>query len=158
MAVRQKQPGKHIYLAGFSSGTRVVLEAGKRLPPNSVDRIILLGSAVSYFADLGPALTASRDGLDNFYNYRDGALELGVAIKGSADGYRAPQGGRIGFWLPSKASPAYPLYQQKLRQYPYQSTIEWTGHYGHHRGWVEYAFIQAYVLPLLDASEHRAKF
>jgi pimeloyl-ACP methyl ester carboxylesterase len=153
--VRTQQPGRKIYVASFSAGTHVALEAAKRSPPNSIDRIILLGASVAFCYDLGPALRSSCDGIDSFYSYNDGVLETIVAIDKSADGIPGPAAGRIGFWLPSSASPMFPLYQQKLRQYPWQPTVRWTGHCGNHGGWVEYKFLQTYVVPLLRVSEAR---
>jgi hypothetical protein len=157
LQLRGQQPHRKIYIAAFSSGNRVALEATKQLPPSSVDRIILLAPSVAFFYDLGPALRASRDGIDAFYSYEDPVLEAVVASRGTADGYLAPAAGRIGFWLPAKTAPNFPLYQQKLRQYPWQTGFIWTGHRGKHTDWNGYVFLANYVLPLLRESEARPK-
>jgi pimeloyl-ACP methyl ester carboxylesterase len=149
LALRAQQPTRKIYMIGFSSGTHVVLLAARKLPPNSVNRIILMGASVSYFYDLSPGLRAASGGLDSFYSYQDGVLETAVDVISSADGFRAPAGGRVGFWLPSKTCPPYPLYLARFRQHPWNSSLTWTGHRGQHEGWVQYMFLQYYVLPML---------
>ena len=60
-AYRQTCPGK-VYLVGHSAGSAVILAAAEALPPDSVDRIILLAPSVSMSYDLRPALRApARD-------------------------------------------------------------------------------------------------
>ncbi len=149
LALRAHQPGRRIEIVAFSSGTHVALLAAKCLPADSVDRIVLLAPSVAYFYDLTPALKASREGVDVFYSYQDIVLETATAVIGSADGYPAPAAGRFGFLRPCKTCPSYPLYVQKLRQYPWTPAVRWTGHCGGHLGWVEYGFLQAYVVPIL---------
>jgi hypothetical protein len=151
--LRATQPGRNIYFVSFSSGNRVALDAASKLPPGSVTRIILLAPSVVYSYDLGPALAATRDGIDSFYSTEDNVLEGVVSILGTADGHRAPAAGRIGFWIPSPHVPSYSLYAQKLRQYPWQRSLLAVGHTGQHSCWNQPAFLQAYVVPMLTQSE-----
>jgi pimeloyl-ACP methyl ester carboxylesterase len=152
-AIRQQQPGRKIYVVGHSAGCRVTLEATKLLPPDSVDRIVLLGASASYCFDLGPALSVARDGLDNFYSPRDSVLWLGTRTIGLSDGTMHPAGGRVGFYPPPPDHPSYALYMAKLRQYQWNPGVEWTGHDGRHPGYHAPEHLAAYVLPLLRQSE-----
>jgi pimeloyl-ACP methyl ester carboxylesterase len=152
-ALRQLEPGRKIYVVGHSAGCRVTLEAARLLPPNSVDRIVLLGASASFCCDLGPALLAARDGLDNFYSPRDSVLWMGTNTIGLSDGSAHPAGGRVGFYPPPPHSPSYPLYMVKLRQYQWNRGVEWTGHDGRHAGYHTPKHLAAFVLPLLRQSE-----
>src|SRR6266849_421442 len=57
---RARYPNRPIYIVGKSGGTGLVLYALQSLPPATVERVILLSSAVSPTYDLRPALRATR--------------------------------------------------------------------------------------------------
>jgi pimeloyl-ACP methyl ester carboxylesterase len=71
---------RRISLLGHSAGCAVVLAAAEILPPDSVDRIILLAPSVCDAYDVRPTLRAARDGMDVFYSSRD-CLILGVGMR-----------------------------------------------------------------------------
>ena len=100
-AIRRGAPNAHIYFVGHSAGARVVLAAAEMLPPHSVDRIILLASAVSCSYDLTSALRTSRGGIDHFWSSEDGVLDHERAHDSTADGQKTPAAGRVGFHLVS---------------------------------------------------------
>jgi pimeloyl-ACP methyl ester carboxylesterase len=148
-AYRQACSDRRIYLIGHSAGCAVVLAAAELLPPDSVDRIILLAPSVCEAYDLRPALRTARCGIDVFHSSQDRViLGLGMQVFGTADHGCHTAAGRNGF-TPTIASPADAALYVKLRQHPWDPAVEWTGHSGGHYGNNEAAFLQAYVLPLL---------
>ena len=75
---RQEAPEQPIFLMGHSAGCGLVLVAAESLPPNTLERIVLLAPAVSAKHDLRPALRSSCRGIDVFTSNRDwGCLGLG---------------------------------------------------------------------------------
>jgi pimeloyl-ACP methyl ester carboxylesterase len=149
-ALRRDHPDGEIYVVGHSAGSAVVLAAAEALPPAAVDRIILLAPSVSAGYDLRPALSCARRGIDVFYSTRDIAyLGLGVAVVGTADRcWGCAAAGRTGF-CPAVATPEDAALYAKLRQHPWESCVEWTGHHGGHYGGYQPLYLRAYVLPLL---------
>jgi pimeloyl-ACP methyl ester carboxylesterase len=149
LAYRRSCPGLRIYLLGYSSGCAVALAAAEALPPNSVDRIVLLASSVCVCYDLRPALRVSRCGIDSFYSEKDRfVLGLGMRIVGTADRGCRVAAGQRGF-QPILACPGDTILYQKLRQYPWNPSVAWTGNTGGHYGSDQLAFLRVYVLPLL---------
>jgi pimeloyl-ACP methyl ester carboxylesterase len=142
-------PGSKVYLAGHSSGTAVILRAAESLPPDSIEKIILLGPSVCASYDLRPALQASRSGMDVFYSDQD-VFVLGLAIKifGTADGECRDSSGQHGF-KPMVQTPQDGLLYQRLRQHPWNKAVAWTGNDGSHYGSIRPQFLRAYVVPEL---------
>lgn len=147
-AYRSTCPQMPIYLVAFSAGTHVALEATRWLPPDSLQRVILLAPAVSADYDLRPALAASRQGVDAFCSARDRFyLGFGTRVVGTADGKQdVPAAGRVGFAMPTGPDLAL---AQRLRQHPWDPSIAWTGNTGNHSGSMRPAYFRAFVLPLL---------
>ncbi len=149
LAYRRAYPGLRIYLAGHSAGNAVVLAAAERLPPDTVDRIVLLAPSVSPDYDLRCALASSREGIDAFVSDRDRiVLGLAMRIVGTADRRRwGPAAGRVGF-RPVVSTPGDAALYTRLRQHNWASVVCWTGHQGGHYGNNRTPFVSAYVLPL----------
>jgi pimeloyl-ACP methyl ester carboxylesterase len=145
LAARACDPAARICLVGHSAGAHVVLAAAERLPCGSVQRIVLLGAAVSRRYDLRPALDASCEGLDSFYSKCDKTLLTLEAVCLTADGQKALTGGRVGFAPREQDDPRY----CKLRQHPYESWMKDLGHNGGHYGWTRCPFLLNCVVPLL---------
>lgn len=149
MAYRQACRGK-VYLLGHSAGSAVILAAAEVLPPDSVDRILLLAPSVSMAYDVRPALRCAREGLDVFHSGRDyGYLGVCVAITGTADRRWCPAAGRVGFSPPCPTAADAVLYG-RLRQHAWDPSVEWTGNHGGHYGSHHPQFLRAYMLPLLN--------
>lgn len=145
MLCRTTRPGIPIYIIGYSAGSAVALTAAESVPPDTVERMILLAPSVSKGYDLRRALGGTRSGIDVFVSERDRFwLGLGTAIIGTSDGQRQAAAGRVGF-IPS----ADPLVT-RLRQYPWDPSVAWTGNTGGHSGPLRPAFLEVYVLPLLS--------
>ncbi len=150
LAYRQSYPGLRLYLAGHSAGNAVVLAAAEQLPPDTVDRIVLLAPSVSPDYDLRRALASSREGIDAFSSDRDRfVLDFCMRVAGTADSTRrGPAAGRVGFRTVVCSGADAALYT-RLRQHRWDSGVRWTGHRGGHYGNNRVAFLRAYVLPLL---------
>ncbi|MBI1916800.1 MAG: alpha/beta hydrolase [Planctomycetes bacterium] len=145
---RADGPPLPIYLIAHSGGSAVALAATEFLPPDSVERIVLLAPSVSAQYDLRPALRCARLGMDVFHSHRDLAvLGLGVGIIGTADRRWTAAAGRVGFRPPEASLPDAVLYL-KLRQHPWDPCVGWTGNQGGHEGAHHVRFLRAYVLPL----------
>jgi pimeloyl-ACP methyl ester carboxylesterase len=154
-ALGQSCPATSVDLVGHSAGSAVVLAAAEALPAGSVDRIVLLSPSVSSEHDLRPALACARRGVDVFYSEDDVFyLGLGVVIFGNADRERNAAAGRTGFH-PVFASPEDASLYAKLRQYPWQPCLDWTGNHGGHYGTYQPGFLRAAVLPLLLPDDGR---
>ena len=147
---RHEAPDQPIFLMGHSAGCGVVLVAAENLPPNTVERIVLLAPAVSAKHDLRPALRSSCQGIDAFTSHRDWAcLGLGTLLFGTTDRYwMSGAAGKIGF-KPMLACPEDAVLYAKLRQYPWNPSLMWMGHNGGHYGSYQPAFLARFVLPLL---------
>jgi hypothetical protein len=142
-------PGSKVYLAGHSSGSAVILHAAESLPPDTLEKIILLSPSVCASYDLRPSLLASRSGIDVFHSDED-VFVLGLAIKilGTADGDCRDSSGQHGF-KPIVQTPQDAALYQKLRQHPWDKSIAWTGNDGSHYGSIRPQFLRAYVVPEL---------
>lgn len=148
-AYRRAFPDRRICLVGQSAGGAVVLSAAECLPPNTVDRVVLLSPSVSEHYNLRPVLLASREGIDHFHSKRDRwILGLGMRIVGTTDGDRQPAAGKNGF-RPMLRHPEDAILYTRLRQHPWHAGLRVTGHYGNHFGNLEPEFLRMHVLPML---------
>jgi pimeloyl-ACP methyl ester carboxylesterase len=145
---RAAHPDEKIFLISHSAGAHVLLEAMNLLPPNSVDRIILMASSVSYSYDLRSALRCSRGGIDALFSTEDRLVALGSELMGTADKKQVQPAGEVGFGVPSPTHPDAGLYAN-LRQYRWHPGLAWTGHRGGHSGFTCLGFLDACVLPMM---------
>lgn len=150
---RQKAPEAPIFLIGHSAGCGVVLSAAENLPPSTLERIVLLSPAVSSKHDLRPALRSSCKGIDVFTSSHDWAcLGVGIFLAGTTDRCRlSGAAGKNGFQLIHSGQQDQLLYT-KLRQYPWNPSLSWTGHQGGHYGAYQPGFLRAFVFPLFLSS------
>jgi pimeloyl-ACP methyl ester carboxylesterase len=148
-AYRRAYPERRVSLVGHSAGCAVVLAAAELLPPDSVDRLVLLAPSVCVAYDLRPALRAARGGIDSFHSEEDWLiLGLAMDVVGTAEGCCREAAGRYGF-TPVIACPADAALYGRLRQHPWAPVVAWSGHDGGHYGNNRPGFLRAYVLPLL---------
>ncbi|HTU16881.1 MAG TPA: alpha/beta hydrolase [Gemmataceae bacterium] len=150
---REEAPEEPIFLMGHSAGCGVVLCAAENLPPNTLERIVLLAPAVSSKHDLRAALRSSCLGIDAFTSSRDwGCLGLGILVAGTTDRSRLNgAAGKNGF-QPIRSCSADEVLYTKLRQYPWDPSLSWTGHKGGHYGSYQPGFLRAFVFPLFISS------
>jgi pimeloyl-ACP methyl ester carboxylesterase len=146
---RQQAPDLPIFLVGHSAGCGVILAAAESLPPETVERIVLLAPAVSAHHDLRPALRCARRGVEVFHSRSDWFyLGLGVGLVGTSDRQWDSAAGRVGF-QPVICAPEDAVLYEKLRQHPWHRCVAWTGNKGGHYGGYQPGFLRAYVVPLL---------
>jgi hypothetical protein len=146
---KKAEPGRRVVLVGHSAGAAVALAAGDILPPDSVDRVILLSPAVSTGYNLRPTLRAAREGVDVFCSKKDWvALGFVTRVVGTADRQWGPTAGRHGFQLKGACSPAE-ADTGRLRQYFWSPDLAWTGNTGGHHGSHAPGFVQAFLFPLI---------
>lgn len=144
LARKQREPGRRVVLVGHSAGCAVVLAAGDALPPDSIDRTVLLAPSVSTGYDLRPSLAAATEGLDVFCSRKDWvALGFVVRVVGTTDTGSGTAAGRFGFRPQGESASS-----AKLRQHFWSPDLAWTGHTGGHHGMHSPAFVRTYLFPL----------
>jgi hypothetical protein len=143
---QRAEPGRRVVVVAHSAGSAVALAAGDALPPDSIDRILLLAPSVSTGYDLRPSLRAAREGVDVFCSKKDWlALGFVTRVVGTTDRFLAPAAGRHGF----RMTPAQDQEATRLRQYFWSSELAWTGNTGGHYGVHAPGFIHAYLFPAI---------
>jgi pimeloyl-ACP methyl ester carboxylesterase len=147
IAYRQANPASRICLVGYSSGASVALAAAERLPPETLDRLILISPSLAARHDLRPSLRASREGIDNFYSEWD-AICLVLGAMGTGDGAGQAVAGHTGFVPVGEKEEDKQLYHG-LRQHAWHGANSWSGHDGGHFGCFKPAFLRDMVLPLV---------
>jgi pimeloyl-ACP methyl ester carboxylesterase len=101
LAFKKDDPSRPVFLMGHSAGAALVLEAAGRLPPGTLDRLILLSAAVSPGYDLRPALRATRGEVVSFNSPLDCfMLSFGTSFFGTVDRYYVNAAGMEGFKAP----------------------------------------------------------
>lgn len=148
---RRQRPQQAIYIIAHSAGCAVALLAAEELPPNTLERLILLAPAVSSKRDLRQALRSSCQGIDAFVSNNDWCcLGIGTLLLGTADRcWMTGAAGKNGFQPNISGLEDEELYS-KLRQYPWHSSQSWTGNKGGHYGTYQPGYLRAFVLPLLQ--------
>lgn len=128
-----EHPGEPMTLLGFSGGAGVAVLAAERLPAGvTLDRLILIGAALSPKYDLSAAARRCAGGIVNFYSRVDVIiLGAGTFIFGTIDRAYTPAAGCVGFCNGDDS----------LRCEPWLQQIGWRrdwralGHYGGHLAW-----------------------
>jgi pimeloyl-ACP methyl ester carboxylesterase len=148
-AQRQARPDLPVSLLAHSAGAGVVLAAAEELPPNTLDRVVLLAPSVSSDYDLRGALRATQGGVDVFYSRSDRLwLGLSTAFLGTSnDRSESRASGRFGFEPANVRPEELPLFA-KLRQYEWNVTLEQVGNDGGHFGAYQPGHLRRFVLPL----------
>ena len=130
----RSHPDVPVTIIAYSGGSAIALFAAEALPPDiQLEKIVIIGPAVSPYYDLGPALARTRRGITTFYSARDTfMLGWGTRTFGTMDRVHTNAAGLVGF-LDKDA---------KLRQTPGLKQIPWReewrclGHDGKHPGWL----------------------
>jgi hypothetical protein len=116
--LHEREPNRRIYLIGHSAGAAVVLHAAELLPPNSIDRIILLSPAVSPNYDLTLAFQATKHEIVAFTSRFDGALHA-TCVFGTADRIFCTSAGLRGFKCPENLDGEGKHCYERLIQIPW---------------------------------------
>ncbi len=150
LLVRATRPEQPVFLVGKSGGTALVLAAAERLPPQTVERIILLSPAVSPAFDLSAAFRATKGEIVSFYSrYDQLVLGWGTRQFGTADRVYGPSAGLCGFVVPPDLDEADRACYQRLVQIPWNPAMILKGHTGSHVGTSMPAFLAKEVAPWL---------
>jgi hypothetical protein len=150
MEYRTRSNRAPVYIVAKSGGTAIALAALAQLPPESVDRCVLLSSAVSPDFDLVPSLSAIRLELVSFWSPRDKLiLGLGTSLFGTADGVMGQSAGLVGFRIPDAIEGDAAAQYRKLRQVEWDPAMRKTLNFGTHVGSSMPQFVRTYVAPLL---------
>jgi hypothetical protein len=145
--LRQK-PEAPISLLGYSAGCLVILFAAESLPPNMLQRIILLSPSANSSYDLRRALRSTRRGIDVFYSPHDYvSLSLSRPLSFLTRGKQGMAAAYEGF-LPC-ACDSDETYFSKLRQYRWSPEWISLGHGGGHFDYARLEFMEKMVFPLL---------
>jgi hypothetical protein len=96
------EPERPVYLVAKSGGTGLALLAAEHLPPQTLERIVLISSAVSPGYDLRGALRATRGEVVSYYSRLDLLiLWWGTKQYGTIDGRHEAAAGQVGFRRPA---------------------------------------------------------
>ena len=146
--IKEEAPDRPVYLVGKSGGTGIVLSAASMLPNASLERIVLLSSAVSPTYDLRPALRATKGPIVNYWSAGDWFI-LGWGTKqfGTMDHVHGASAGLTGFVKPTEGDDLD--FYDRLVQVQWKPDMIKTGHTGGHVGTSFPAFVAQEVAPWL---------
>jgi len=145
-------PSAPVCVLGFSAGTAEVAFALEALDESErVDRVVLLGAAISRDYDMTEALKRVKDKLYIITSTHDRMLKILMPFSGTADRkFDDPGAGLRGFVLPSGASEeTRRLYAEKIVTIPYEKEFRKDKDRGLHFDNVKMGFIRDFVAPLL---------
>lgn len=170
---RKEYPGCPVDIIGYSGGGALAIFTAETLPPGlTLDRIVLIGAAISPDYDLSTALSRCERGIVNFYSSADSlVLGTGTTLYGTIDRKKTVSAGHVGFRVPdtqcargettktltsarvpSAARPAsQPALYSKLMQVAWTPQMRQLGHDGGHFGWVARRWTAEVVAPYLKA-------
>jgi pimeloyl-ACP methyl ester carboxylesterase len=150
-ALKAAGPARPVYLVGHSGGAAVVLAAAERLPPATLERVVLLSAAVSPTFDLRDALRATRGEIVSFHSKRD-CIFLGwfTSQFGTADRVYGPAAGLDGFVLPPDLDEEGRRLYGRLVQVPWRLSSLLRFQDGGHHGTTRPIFLATQVAPWLQ--------
>lgn len=145
-----RHPDRPIYLIGHSAGAGLILAAAEKLPPASIERMILLAAAVSPSFDLRPALRATRREVVAFSSTYDRfCLDWGTSLFGTVDRVYGPAAGLDGFREPADLDEEGRGAYRRLVQLPWHLDMIWQCTDGFHNGACMPIFLSRRVSPWL---------
>lgn len=148
--LKAENPEKPLFIVAKSGGTGLALTAAEMLPANTLERIILLSSAVSPGYDLRRALQATRGEIVSFHSpYDQLILNFGTRQFGTIDRVYGPSAGLHGFVEPTDLEPEDRMLYRRLVQVPWNSRMLRQWHNGMHAGTSFPSFLAAEVAPWL---------
>lgn len=141
-----REPNRRIYLVAHSGGTGIAVGAAELLPPDSLERLVLLSSALSPEHDLRDALRACRGGIVSYHSRYDYLfLHWGTSQFGTIDRHYQPSAGYMGFVVPEQLAPRDRKLYTRLIQVPWNPRMIWQGNFGNHLGPVQPTFLAGEV-------------
>ena len=150
----RNHPGRPIHLVGISAGTGLIVWALEELPGDQVTDAVLLASSLDAHYDLSQALRNVKGHIYCFTSVADSILALGVTWAGTVDRGGGIAGGLVGFSPPDGASDdTKRLYEEKLKQFPWNPGEMLLGHLGDHLGATSPTFVRVRIAPLVLGQE-----
>lgn len=149
LSFKKDFPDRPVFMMAKSGGCGIALAAAEQLPPNTLERIVLLSAAVATDYDLRPALRATRKEIVSFYSPHDSfILGWGTSQFGTIDRVYGPSAGLRGFIEPREINEAdrHELYS-RLVQVSWRPDMILEGHLGAHMGTSMPAFVRKEVAP-----------
>jgi pimeloyl-ACP methyl ester carboxylesterase len=149
-ARRRLDASSPVYLLAHSAGSLVVLTAAAAMPPDSIERIVLLAPSLRTDYDLRLPLRAVRRSIDVYYSPKRDYYVRGAAVLSFfAHGESSPRAGQIGFDPVVESEEDARLYA-KLREIPWDPVFAESGNNGGHYGARQPEFLKDFVLPLMQ--------
>lgn len=146
---KKKHPLAPVYIVSHSAGSGIALFAAAKLPPATLETVVLLSAAVSPDFDLRPALRATRKEIVAYYSPLDRfCLLWGTTQFGTTDRVYGPSAGFQGFAIPAHLSTEDALLYQRLRQISWKPKM-FPVYRGFHNSPCRPAFLGKYIAPLL---------
>jgi hypothetical protein len=147
---KEHTPERPIYVVAKSGGTGLVLLAAERLPPCTLERMILISAAVSPEYDLRPALRATRREVVSFYSSLDWLiLGLGTCTFGAVDRSYSASAGKVGFRVPPGLDAEEAALYGRLVEVHWRPSMLLQGYAGMHSGNSLPLFLLVQVVPWL---------
>ncbi|HLJ94039.1 MAG TPA: alpha/beta fold hydrolase [Gemmataceae bacterium] len=148
--IKAQNPDRPVYLVGKSGGTGIILAAAEQLPPQTLERVVLLSPAVAPNYDLRRALRATRYQIVSFYSpYDQLVLNWGTSQFGTIDRYYGASAGLRGFVIPPDLSAEDRALYDRLVQVKWSPAMILEGNLGVHIGTSMPAFVAKEVAPWL---------
>jgi hypothetical protein len=148
--IKALDPDRPVFLVGKSGGTGLVLAAAEQLPPQTLERIILLSPALAPTYDMRQALRATKHEIVSFYSpYDQLVLNWGTSQFGTIDRYYGASAGLRGFVIPKEQSASDRALYDRLVQVKWSPGMILEGHLGIHIGTSMPAFVAKEVAPWL---------
>jgi hypothetical protein len=144
-AHQQEHPRATVSIIGYSGGGAMAVFVAEALPEGMLlDRVVLLGGAISPTYDLAPVLQRCRRGVVNFYSQRDWFMGgWGTETFGTMDRVKTQAAGRRGFRTPSGELLNVP----GLEQIAWDRNWRPLGHGGGHAGWLDRRWVRQVLAP-----------
>jgi len=150
VAYQKAYPQNPVTLIGYSGGGGIAVMAAESLPEGvTVDRIILIGPALSPDYDLTATLDHSKRSVVHFYSPDDWfQLGFGTSTFGTIDRKYVESAGRRGF----KDVNGDLLKNEKLEQIAWRPAWRSFGHGGDHWGWLSRRWVCEVLADKIDTS------
>jgi len=144
---RRQHPAAPTNIIGYSGGGGIALFTAEALPEDvAIDRIVLIGAAISPRYSLAGALSRCRHGIVNFYSEQDWLpVGLGTQMLGTMDRQKTASAGYRGF----RNADGEVLVCAGLTQIPWSAEGGALGHGGDHHGWLAREWSCAVLAPQL---------
>jgi pimeloyl-ACP methyl ester carboxylesterase len=147
---KEHAPERPIYVVAKSGGSGLALLAAERLPPCTLERMILISAAVSPDYDLRPALRATRREVVSFCSNLDRViLGWGTSTFGTVDRCYGPGAGKVGFRLPPDLDAEDEALYRRLVEIHWRPSMLLQGYAGMHSGNSLPLFLLVRVVPWL---------